>query len=142
LSVVTSNARPGSMGNQRRSQRILLSVPVVVSGKHANGVPFREDTTTMVVNAHGALILLREPVIVGEVVRVTHEGTGEQLDCTVKDIDPGQHGRPEIGIEFAHPNPRFWRVSFPPAGWTSHSPEAKGYVKQSAPAAKPPAVKK
>jgi len=142
MSVVTSNARPGSMGNQRRSQRILLSVPVVVSGKHANGVPFREDTTTMVVNAHGALILLREPVIVGEVLRVTHEGTGEQLDCTVKDIDPGQNGRAEIGIEFAHPNPRFWRVSFPPVGWTSHSPEAKGYVKQGAAAAKPPEVKK
>src|SRR5208282_1856249 len=66
--------------------------------------------------------LLREPVIVGEVVRVTHVGTGEQLDCTVKDIDPGERGRPEIGIEFAHPNPRFWRVSFPPVGWTPHSP--------------------
>jgi hypothetical protein len=142
LSEVTSNARPGSMGNQRRSQRIILSVPVVISGKHANGVPFSEDTTTMVVNAHGALILLREPVIVGEVLRVTHVGTGEQLDCTVKDIDPGQDGKPEIGIEFAHPNPRFWRVSFPPVGWTPHSPEAKRFVKQSAPVANRPVVKK
>jgi hypothetical protein len=142
LSVVTSNARPGSMGNQRRSQRILLSVPVVVSGKHANGVPFSEDTTTMVVNAHGALILLREPVIVGELLTVTHVVTGEELDCTVKDIEPGQHKMAEIGIEFAHPNPRFWRVSFPPVGWTPHSPEAKRFAKQGAPPANPPEVKK
>jgi hypothetical protein len=34
----------------------------------------------------------------------------------------------EVGIEFIEPAPRFWRVSFPPAGWTSRGAEATGYV--------------
>ncbi len=142
MSVVTHNARPAGVAHQRRSHRIVLSVPIIVSGTRANGSAFHERTKTLVVNAHGGLILLREPVIVGQVLSVNHIGTGEDLVCTVRDINPGEEHLPEIGIEFAHPNARFWRVSFPPEDWTPHSPEAKGYVKQSAPVRKPPAVKK
>jgi hypothetical protein len=142
LSVVTQNARPGGVAHQRRSHRIILSVPIIVSGTRASGSSFRERTTTLVVNAHGGLILLREPVLVGQDLSITHVGTGEELVCIVKDINPGQEKIPEIGIGFAHPNARFWRVSFPPEDWTPHSPEAKGYVKQSAPVKKPPEVKK
>ncbi|MGA2300861.1 MAG: hypothetical protein ABSG77_09235 [Candidatus Acidiferrum sp.] len=142
MSVITQNARPGGVAHQRRSQRIVLSVSIIVSGERANGSAFNERATTLVVNAHGALILLREPVIVGQVLSVNHVGTGEDLVCTVKDINPGEEQIPEIGIEFARPNARFWRVSFPPEDWTPRSPEAKRYAKHSAPAAKPLEVKK
>jgi len=39
---------------QRRSQRLLLDVPLVVSGEADGKKAFREDTFTLVVNAHGA----------------------------------------------------------------------------------------
>lgn len=136
--MVTSNARPGSMALQRRSQRIILSVRVVVSGKRANGVAFSERTTTQVVNTHGALILLHEPVVVGQLLSVTHVGTGEELVCTVVDINPGQLEAPEIGVEFVHPNARFWRVSFPPEDWSPRSPYAKRLGDRSIPVATPP----
>jgi len=142
LSVVTSNARPGSMAHQRRSQRILLSVPVIVSGKHHNGASFGEATQTLVVNAHGALLLLREPVVVGQLLNITNVATGEALACHVKDTNPGQDEVPEIGIEFAQPSARFWRVSFPPEGWSTHSPEAKRFDGPRTPPANPREGKK
>ena len=142
MSLVTHNPRPGSMVSQRRSQRILLSVPVIVSGKRDNGSPFSERTRTLVVNAHGALILLREPVVVEQVLSIMHVATGEELACNVKDINAGQQELPEVGIEFDHPNARFWRVSFPPAGWSPRSPEAKRFDQPNGPAANPPEGKK
>ena len=142
MSVTTQNARPGGVAHQRRSHRIILSVPIIVSGERASGSTFHERTTTLVVNAHGGLILLREPVLAGQELSITHVGTGEELACTVKDINPGQEEIPEIGIGFAESNARFWRVSFPPEDWSPRSPEAKRFTKHSAPVTKPPQVKK
>ena len=142
MSVVSPNVRPGSMAQQRRSQRVLLSVPVIVSGEHAGGAPFEEHTRTLVVNAHGALILLREHVLVGQVLNVTHRGTGVGIECTVKDINAGQHGKAEVGIEFVQANPGFWKVWFPPADWSRSSPEAKRFDKRGAQPAISPEVKK
>jgi len=142
LSVTSQNPRTGGVANQRRSHRIVLSVPIIVSGERANGSPFNERTTTLVVSAHGGLILLREPVIVGQVLTITHVGTGEDLACTVMDINSGQEEIPEIGIGFAQPNARFWRVSFPPEDWSPRHPEAKHFTKKSVPEMKHPKVKK
>jgi hypothetical protein len=135
LTVLAHNARPGTVANQRRSQRVLLSVPVIVSGKRENGSSFNERTRTLVVNAHGALLLLRERVIVGQVLNITNVATGESLASIVKDINPGQHDEPEIGIEFSQPSARFWHVSFPPPDWSSRSPEAKRFEKPITPPA-------
>ncbi len=135
MSVVTQNARPGSMAHQRRSQRVLLSVPVVVSGNRENGSSFTERTRTLVVNVHGALLLLAEPVVIGQLLNITNVATGETLTCNVKDINHGQHDEPEVGIEFSQPSAFFWRVSFPPPGWSSRSPEAKHFARPAAPLA-------
>ena len=69
-----SNSRSQPHTQQRRSQRILLSVPILVSGQHANGSPFSERTKTQVVNPHGALIRLREPVLTGQKLRIKQSG--------------------------------------------------------------------
>jgi len=52
----TPNIWPTQAANQRRSPRILLSVPLRVSGKRANGTPFVEHTKALIVNAHGTLL--------------------------------------------------------------------------------------
>jgi hypothetical protein len=119
--VSTSSLRP----QQRRSQRILLSVSILVSGQQANGSPFSERTKTQVVNAHGALIQLREPVLVGQQLRIKHLATNEEVACTVADLSRGSGDVPEVGIAFTKPSPGFWRVAFPPEDWSPHSPEAK-----------------
>ena len=43
---------------RRRSMRVLLSVPINVTGKTKENEDFSEDARTLVVNAHGALISL------------------------------------------------------------------------------------
>jgi len=41
-------------------------------------------------------------------------GANDELVCKVAEIFAGQHGVPEVGVEFLEACPRFWRVSFPP----------------------------
>lgn len=136
--MITPNVR--QPGQQRRSQRILLSVSILVSGQRANGSPFSERTKTQVVNAHGALIQLREPVLAGQQLRMKNLATNEEVACTVVDIGRGANEIPEVGIAFSKPSPSFWRVAFPPEDWSPRSPEAKrvSYVTH----AKPELVKK
>jgi hypothetical protein len=96
-----------------------------VSGNRANGSPFVERTKTLVVNAHGALIQLRESVLVHQILRIKNAATDEEVGCTVVDINHCSAEVPEIGIGFSKPAPTFWCVAFPPEDWTPRSPEAK-----------------
>jgi hypothetical protein len=141
----TPNIRPTLTANQRRSQRILLSVPLRVSGKRVNGIAFVEHTKTLIVSAHGALLQLQEPVLQGQPLNLRNVVTGEEVACQVVDLNPGASRLAEIGVEFGQPNPRFWRVSFPPTDWTTRSPEAKRFASgpgATIPAAKEPAANK
>jgi hypothetical protein len=90
----------------------LLSVSIAVSGDQG-GAPFVEPTSTVIVNAHGALIRLREPVRVGQRLRIKNVMTNEERLCVVADVNPGQI-IPEVGLAFSESCPKFWRVSFPP----------------------------
>jgi hypothetical protein len=132
--VTTPNPRPVPSTKQRRSQRIVLSVPLLISGKRASGPPIAEESTTLIVSAHGALLLIREPMILGQVLTLTNLSTTEEIICTVIDIAEGTSGVREVGVEFATECSRFWRVSFPPADWSPRSPEARQHVDRRNPA--------
>jgi hypothetical protein len=121
----TPNTRPHAYAQQRRSQRILLSVSVLVTGQNAKSSPFSVRTQTQVVNAHGALIQLREPVVMGQKIKIKNLVTNEEAGCNVVDINPGSAEIPEVGVAFTKPSPSFWRVSFPPEDWNPRNPEAK-----------------
>jgi len=131
--VSTSSVRPP--GPARRSQRILLSIAVLVSGQRANGSSFSERTKTQVVNVHGAMVELREPVLAGQPLRMKNLATNEEVACTVADVNRTSNQVPKVGIAFAKPSPSFWRVAFPPEDWSPRSPEAKrvSYVTQAKP---------
>jgi hypothetical protein len=126
--VTTLNPRPVASAKQRRSQRIVLSVPILISGKRTNGPPISEESTTMIVSAYGALLMTREPLELGQVLTLTNLATREEIVCSVIDIGEGVNGVTEVGVEFAIECSRFWRVSFPPADWSPRSPEAKQHV--------------
>jgi len=116
---------PSNLGVRRRSQRVLMQVSVGVSGTDAQGRPFREETSTLAINAHGALVLLRARVISGSLLKVQHNHTKEEQECHVVFLGPVRGENAEIGLEFAAPRPQFWRVTFPPEDWTPKSPEAR-----------------
>jgi hypothetical protein len=105
----------------------MLSLPLIVSGKTAEG-PFTEDTQTMVVNAHGALVGLKTKVVKGQAIRIKNATSQEEQECRVIWIGPTADGKAQCGIEFITASPRFWGVSFPPADW---SPSPAGAMAES-----------
>jgi hypothetical protein len=104
---------------RRRSMRVLLSVPILVSGKNAAGKDFKEETRTLVVNAHGALISLTSPVTAEQRILVSNRATQQSLACRVVYVGAPQAGRMQMGIEFEKPMPSFWQIDFPPDDWVS-----------------------
>ena len=111
----------------RRSQRLLIVVHVIVSGKNPAGSQFSEEAFTQVVNAHGALIVMRQIVSIGTHLRLKNKKTGEEIACTVVDLGDRVDQKSAVGVEFEKPSPFFWRVSFPPEDWSSKNPEARRF---------------
>jgi hypothetical protein len=105
----------------------MLVIRIVVAGKRSGGPAFTEETLTAVVNAHGALIVLAEPVVAGQLLSIRNVLTEEERACKVVDLGKGQSGTHEVAVEFLEPAPRFWKVNFPPDDWTPKSPDAKHY---------------
>jgi hypothetical protein len=116
---------PTPTGARRRSQRVLMQVPVRIRGKNPQGVDFEEFTETLAINAHGALVLLAARLTSGSVVHIRHNKTEEEQECHVAFLGPVRGGKGEIGLEFTAPRPTFWRVAFPPEDWTAKSVEAR-----------------
>jgi len=97
--------------------RVLLSVPIHLSGKSSENKDFTEETRTLVVNAHGALISLAAPVIVDQSIMVENKATHQTLECRVVYLGTTQAGKTQMGIEFSKPSNRFWQIDFPPDDW-------------------------
>jgi hypothetical protein len=121
--IQESNTAPHTV--RRRSQRILMQVPIRVRGKDAQGKDFEEHTETLAINAHGALVLLNSRVTSCSTVQMRHNKTEEEQECHVAFLGPVRSGKAEIGVEFSAPRPAFWRVAFPPEDWSPKSPEAR-----------------
>lgn len=121
MSSLSSNL--SVMSNRRRSQRVLLRIPVQVIGRGPDKQPVSEMTHTAVVNAHGGLIYLSLKVQPGQVIILKNPETSEEQLCRVIRSDPAPDGRSEVGLEFVKPAPNFWRVAFPPSDWGPHAPE-------------------
>ena len=110
---------------RRRSQRVLMQVSVRISGTDAHGKPFEEQAVTLAINAHGALISLKNRLITGTKVKMRHNMTEEEQECHVVHLGQFHDGKAEVGVEFSEPRPVFWRVAFPPEDWSARSPEAR-----------------
>lgn len=117
-------ARPIARGaGMRRSQRVFLNVPVTVYGWSADGQVFNEESVTAVVNAHGALLTIRNKVRERQDLFVRNEHTGSEVKCTVVHTAPAENGT-EVGVSFCEEAPGFWGVYFPPdeGGGTARTP--------------------
>jgi hypothetical protein len=83
---------------------------------------FEEETHTLVVNLHGALILLKAKVAKGQKLWLMNRATKEEQMCRVATVAPASGGKPQVGVEFLKPSPDFWRISFPPEDWVLPEP--------------------
>lgn len=99
----------------RRSERLLLTVPIRVEGVDRNGEKFAEDTQTIIINRQGARIHLKRSITVGSMLLVTTLlGRRTAKFRVVGPTQPitGEGG--EWGIECLEENANVWGIGFPP----------------------------
>jgi len=104
------------MGEQqnRRTARVLLKVPIEVKGKGTNGDAFQEKTATVMVDRHGAQIVLKSAPRPGEHVTITN--LRSHKSCTfivVRRVSKSLSAEAEWAVECPDPVPGFWGIHFP-----------------------------
>jgi hypothetical protein len=113
-------ATGGSESNRRRSQRVVLALGISVSSADEGRIAaFQEETQTLIVNAHGALIMLAAKVEKEQLLRMKNRATRQEQACKVVFVGPVANGKTQIGIEFTSPSPEYWHIAFPPEDWTA-----------------------
>jgi hypothetical protein len=96
--------------NRRRSKRVRTRVPICVRFQDETKRSVSEQTHSVIVNEHGALILLATAVRVQQVVRVENLGSEKEVLCRVALIGPTFMGKTQVAVEFIMPMPGFWNV--------------------------------
>jgi PilZ domain len=100
------------MREQRRSHRILASVPLEIQ---SNGEP--QPALTAVINLHGVLILSSVNWPSGSDLRIKNPETGLEVRGRIVwsgSPDPG--GSYKLGVEFQAMSPEFWGERYDPHG--------------------------
>jgi len=103
--------------NRRRSERVMLHMPVQVLAENEERQQIRVDAKTLVVNAHGGLMEMKEHLHVGQSFLLANPATGSEMSCRVVRVDETGIEHFHIAFEFDRPAPKFWPVTFPPADW-------------------------
>jgi hypothetical protein len=103
--------------NVRRSTRVFMRVRVVVAGKNSDSRRFREACETIVINAHGGLMYLNQPLAMDAMLVLTNPFTQEEQESRVVFLGEATDKGQRVGIEFLTPAPHFWGVDFVPVDW-------------------------
>ncbi len=103
--------------NKRRSERVVLTVPIVVSVRTMDGRVKSEKAKTQVVNAHGGLLLSELRVVDGQEFDLTNPKTGVTKRCRVVRAEESDAQGFSVAFQFEEPTANFWPVSFPPSDW-------------------------
>jgi len=114
---VTPGDHSAKRADARRSQRVLLRIPIQVKGFPEDGIPITEDTATVAVTAHGALIALAMRVRPGQKLVLRNWATAKEQECRVVHVKEIHDAKNEVGIAFSIPKPKFWNIDFPPEDW-------------------------
>src|SRR5579863_789277 len=101
----------------RRSTRVFMRVRVVVAGKNSDNRRFREACETIVINAHGGLMYLNQPLVMDAMLVLTNPFTQEEQESRVVFLGEATDKGQRVGVEFLTPAPHFWGVDFVPTDW-------------------------
>lgn len=101
---------------RRRTVRVMLSVPLRVSGLTEIGEKFSVKAMSHTVSRHGASIELELEVVLGEMLRLENEITREKVEGKVVSIRRTRDGKKFVAIEFNSGEANFWHMAFPIPG--------------------------
>ncbi len=102
--------------SERRTERVMLEIPIRVMCFGGSSGKFSEDTHTTMVNQHGALIALRHPVAPDQTLRIVNLENFREADFRVVGkarADSG--GVAQWGVECLERDRTLWEVEFSPA---------------------------
>ncbi len=110
---------------RRRTERVLLRIPIEVKGKTSSGVPFSEKTFTLVVNRDGGRIPLKNTLKLNDSLTITNLQTKVSCPFRVveRTMDTIGDGLPEWGVECLEPDVNFWGINFPKRIMVQAAPE-------------------
>jgi hypothetical protein len=119
---------------RRKNHRVQITIGVVIKSQ-APGKPFEESTQTVVVNLNGCLVRMKTVVARNQELTMTNTATDESAAVRVSYIGRKDGDKTEIGLGFVKPEPKFWRISFPPEN--QDPTERKRFIPSGAPPAAP-----
>jgi len=99
--------QPVGGAERRRSERLLMDLGLVVRGESVEKMAFREETFTISVSTHGALVLLSTRVSLGQTLFLRNSETDYEIEGRVSRFDQRYCGFAPVGIEFTHPTLMF-----------------------------------
>ena len=97
----------------RRSSRFPVVVPLEVNWREANGAQFKESAQATEVNAHGALLQMRNYPTMGIEAEITNLLTAQKTGARMAAVRRSRSGVVQgIAIELLIPNESFWGLNF------------------------------
>lgn len=98
----------------RRSDRISIELPIVVTGSDAMGSGFLEQGITAVIGRHGAKILLRRKLVPHQEINIRCLTTSKESDARIiGQVGGTRDGAFYYGVELLDADTNIWDVEFP-----------------------------
>ena len=113
-------------------------VTEVVRGITPHTEPFEEETTTMIVFAHGGVLRMSTNVGSGQMLVITNIKTGQDAICRVVKVRSYTNVASYVEVEFTHALPGYWGVRF----GTDDAPAKPGYPVWEGPISVCPRIKR
>ena len=114
---------------KRRSDRLLLTIPLQIEGVDSKGITFKGEARTVSVSRHGTCIRIARALDSGQVLRVSNRVTRKDAEFRVVGrICADSADNQEYGLEVLDEQQNIWGINFPPAP-KEGSNKSKGLLK-------------
>jgi hypothetical protein len=101
----------------RRSERVMLWLDLLVRLKVGEGSGPQTHAFTVTVNAHGGLLESPFRTSVGQRITLINPQTGKEVACRVVEVHSSLEGYFTTAFEFEQRSPQFWPIALPPKDW-------------------------
>jgi hypothetical protein len=104
----------------RSGQRLVVAIPITISGEDAAGQSFTESSATVVVNRGGGKIITTRELALDSTVQITIPSRNRASGARVVSLGEKTGGQQEIAIDLKQPE-NFWGIQFPddPIDWVA-----------------------
>jgi hypothetical protein len=114
-----------TLKRNRRSTRLSISIPLVISGVDGSGNDFSEGVRTLVVNKHGAKIATLHHLPLGTEVLIENPALHVEAKAKVvwRDDKPSSDDLQCVALQLLEAQ-NIWGIAFPPDDWSTGTGEA------------------